>query len=50
MTKTAMPKGGVYGKGGDGGEWVTVMEKKLRHLVKFDHLRSSVMGIRDLMF
>jgi GTPase involved in cell partitioning and DNA repair len=44
MTKTAVPKGGVDGEGGDGGEWVMVMERKLRHLIKFDVLRSSVMG------
>jgi hypothetical protein len=50
MTKMAVPKDGVGGEGGDGGEWVTVMERKLRHLVKFDALRSSVTGIRDLMF
>jgi GTPase involved in cell partitioning and DNA repair len=42
MTKTVVPKGGVGGEGGDGGEWVTVMERKMRHLVKFDDLRSSV--------
>jgi hypothetical protein len=30
--------------------WLTAMESKLRHLVKFDALRSSMTGIKDLMF